>query len=93
MKSLKLVDYLPKPEDKVFKLVAIFPNGDAWINEFTLNSDFEDCNEEDPDNTTECFNSLCEITEELNKMQVGKTIYHQIDRDNDDYKSVIMRIK
>jgi len=93
MKSLKLVDWLPKPTDKAFKLVAIFPDGDEWIKEFTLNSDFEDCDEKDPDNTTECFNSLCEITEELNKMEVGDTIYHQIDRDNANYKSVIMRIE
>lgn len=92
MKSLKLVDYLPKPIDKAYKLVGVFPDGVEWIKEFTLNSDFEE-RDSDPDNTTECFNSLCEITEKLNAMEVGDTIYHQMDRDNENYKCVIIRIE
>ena len=91
MKSLKLVEYLPKPTDKAFKLVGIFPAGDEWIHEFTLNSDFN--NDEDIDNPTECFISLSEIVENLNSMEVGATMYHQMDRDNPDYKSIIMRIE
>jgi hypothetical protein len=91
MRSLKLVDYLPKQKDKAFKLVGIFPDGNEWIKEFTLNSDFG--TDEDPDNPTEVFLTLCEIVEKLNSMEVGDTIYHQMERDDPNYKSVIMRIE
>ena len=91
MKSLKLVDYLKNPTDKAFKLVGIFPAGDEWIKEFTLNSDFDE--NEDIDNPTECFITLAEVVEKLNSMEVGDTMYHQMDRYNPDYKSVIMRIE
>lgn len=91
MKSIKLVDYLAKPTDKAFKLVAIFPDGDEWIKEFTLNSNFG--TDEDPDNPTEVFLTLCEIVEKLNSIEVGDTIYHQMDRNNPNYKCVIMRIE
>lgn len=90
MKSLKLVDYMPKPKDKAFKLVGIFPDGDEWIKEFTLNSDFEEVDENGP---TECFYSLCEIVGTLNAMKVGDSMFHQMDRDNPNYKCVIMRIE
>ncbi|MEI6752334.1 MAG: hypothetical protein WCK78_04125 [Paludibacter sp.] len=90
MKSTRLVDFLPRQKDKVFRIVG-FETKQFFDREFSLNTEFEECEDE---NTTEVFNSLCEIVEKLDTMQVGETLFHDCIRDNEgDSKCVIQRIK
>ena len=90
MNTTKLVDLLPKPKDKVFMIVG-FETGCFFDKEFSLNKPFEECED---GNTSEVFNSLCEVVEEVNSLEVGKTMYHDCIRDNEgDSKCVIMRIE
>jgi len=90
MNTTRLVDLLPLPKDKVFRIVG-FESGFFYDREFSINKPFEECEDE---NTTEVFNSLCEIVEKLVSMKVGETMYHNCIRDDREFsKCVIKRIE
>lgn len=90
MKTTRLVEFLPPPTDKRFRIVG-FETGVFFDREFSLNSPFEPYVD---DNTSEVFNSLCEVVNDIDRMQVGETMYHDCIRDNEgDSKCIIKRIE
>jgi hypothetical protein len=90
MKSTRLVEFLDLPANKVFRIVG-FESKEFFDREFSLNAPFEPYVDE---NTTEVFNSLCEIVEKLNTLSVGETMFHNCIRDDGRYsKCVIKRIE
>lgn len=89
MKSTRLVDFLEPPKNKIFRIVG-YENGYFFDREFGFNNPFEE--ERKDGNTTEVFNSLCEIVNKLNCMEVGETIFHNCIRDDQKFsKCVIYR--
>lgn len=90
MKSTILSDFLQKPKDKVFRIVG-FETGCFFDREFSLNTQFEAYND---GNTSEVFNSLCEVVDELNRIRVGETMYHNCIRDDSESsRCIIIRIE
>jgi hypothetical protein len=45
------------------------------------------------DDGSELFNSLCEKADFINIMEVNDQFYHNMNRDNDNEKSIIIRLE
>ena len=88
MKSTKLIDWTKPQLDKTF-VISGYESGFYFKRKFSFNVPFE----KETDNTTEIFNTLIEIVEDLDGLLVGEMIFHNCIRDDDKSKCIIRRIK